>query len=137
MVVNKRFMKDDKRFSTFVTDDDGLSVEDALTIAIITFFIITKLVHMYIITKYPENKVILDHYIVVMDDINAFTNIIILFYFGGNTFNKGANKVIDGIKISKDLKEKKKSEEIKESIGDLLENNSVFERKEDDNDGIG
>lgn len=77
----------------FGNDADGLTVIDLISAIMFLYFLVTKSIQLSLAIRYSGNPEVLDACNNTMNEINNFTELVMMFYFGKKVIDTATTKI--------------------------------------------
>lgn len=77
----------------FGNDADGLTVIDLISAIMFLYFLVTKSIQLSLAIRYSANPEVLDAWNNTMSEINNFTELLMMFYFGKKVIDTATTKI--------------------------------------------
>lgn len=77
----------------FGNDADGLTVIDLISAIMFLYFLVTKSIQLSLAIRYSANPEVLDSWNNTMSEINNFTELVMMFYFGKKVIDTATTKI--------------------------------------------
>ena len=77
----------------FGNDADGLTVIDLISAIMFFYFLVIKSIQLSLAIRYSANPEVLDAWNTTMNEINNFTELVMMFYFGKKVIDTATTKI--------------------------------------------